>query len=75
MVRDKIRHSWRHFGNKMSPDNQGVFQLMKRETQQAITREVYLAKNHHNIIWYTALFICADPSRSIHAPQYLACDR
>jgi len=75
MAQDQNQHSWRHFGDTMSPDNQGVYQLKKKETQQAIVKKYCLAKNHPDIIWYIALFVFTDPPRSIHAPQYRVCDR
>jgi hypothetical protein len=33
------QHLWCQNGDKMSLENQGVFQLMKKETQPAIARE------------------------------------
>ena len=33
------QHLWRQNGDKMSLEYQGVFQLMKKETQPAIARE------------------------------------
>ena len=41
----------------MSPENQGVFQLLEEETQQAIVREVCLAKKASYVSFGILLYL------------------